>query len=279
MITKSQTRKDSADLPTAELLRKRQADGRLYARPPEVEAQIAELSRLTKEQFVERIEAEGSDESVRSECLLYFVRRPPFGSDKDVLFLLFAAIRQRVLKAIPVPTRSIPGKAKMAERLIDLEIRDAVLGKFELLLCQDRVEYQERLDFYECRFNAGMARLRSTARRDIRNEAEKFVHLAPDNETGEPCPEVEEALSCISDLFDGPKTDFLYRSKIHAAISSLPLEERRVVELFLRDIPIDSQEADTMTMVTMLGCSEKTVHNRKKRAFAKLEELLKEDNA
>lgn len=52
-----------------------------------------------------------------------------------------------------------------------------------------------------------------------------------------------------------------------------------MVELFLRGIPIDSQEADTMTMVKMLGCSEKTVRNRKNRAFAKLEVLLKEDNA
>lgn len=279
MVTKSKTREDSADLPTIEPLRKQEADGRPYARPPEVEAEIAELSRLTKEQFVERINAVGSDERVCSECLLYFFRRPQFGGDEEVLLLLFAAIRQRVLKAVPVPTRSIAGKTKKAERLIDLDIRDAVLGKFELLLCRDRQEYQERLDFYECRFNAGMARLRSTARRDICNEAEKFAPLPQDSEAGEPSPKVEEALSCISDSFDGPKTDFLYRSKIHAAISSLPLEERRVVELFLRGIPIDSQEADTMTMVKMLGCSEKTVRNRKNRAFAKLEVLLKEDNA
>jgi len=279
MVTKSQTREDSADLPAIEPLRQRDIDGRVYTRPPEVEAEIAELSRLAKEQFVERIKADGSDERVRSESLLYFVRRPPFGGDREVHLLLFAVIRQRVLKAVPVPTRSIAGKAKKAERLIDLEIRDAVLGKFQLLLCRDREEYQERLDFFECRFNAGMFRLRSTARRDICNKAKKFAPLPHDSEAGEPSPKVEEALSCISDSFDGPKTDFLYRSRIHAAISSLPLEERRVVELFLRDIPIDSQEADTMTMVKMLGCCEKTVRNRKNRAFAKLEELLKEDNA
>lgn len=79
--------------------------------------------------------------------------------------------------------------------------------------------------------------------------------------------------------FDGPKADFLYRSKIAAAINSLPPDERRVVELILEGIPIDSKEKDTMTMAKMLGCSEKTVRNRRDRAFAKLAELLKEEDA
>lgn len=279
MITKSPIQDNSAILPTVEPLRKQDKDGRLYARPPEVEAEIADLSRLTKEQFVERIKTEGSDGSVRSECLLYFVRRPPFDADKDVLFALLTAIRQRVLKAVPVPPQSIAGKPKKAEKSVDLEIRDAVLDKFQVLLCRDREEYRERLDFFECHFNEAVAKLRATARRDIYKAASHFEPLAHDNETNELRPNVEAALSSLSDSFDGPRTDFLYRSKIHAAISSLPLDERRVVELFLRDIPIESKEADTMTMVTMLGCSEKTVRNRRKRAFAKLEELLKEENA
>ena len=278
-MPESQTQKASADPSLAVPLRKTDSDGRIYVRPPEVTCEIAELSRLTKEHFIERLKADGSDERVRPECVLYFVRRPPFGGDEDVFLLLFTDIRQRILKAVPVPTRIITGDAMKAERSIDLDMRDAVLDEFQLLLCQDRMGYQERLDFFECRFNAAIARLRSTARRDIHNKARKLTLFAHGNETGEPSPEVEKALSRINDSFDGPRTDFFYRSKIHAAISSLPLEERRVVELFLRGIPIDSQDADTMTMVKMLGCSEKTVRNRKKRAFAKLGELLKEENA
>lgn len=280
MITKSQIQDNSAILPTVEPLRKQDKDGRLYTRPLEVEAEIADLSGLTKEQFVERIKAEGSDGSVRSECLLYFVRRPPFDADKDVLFAFFAAIRQRVLKAIPVPKRRIPGKSKKtAENSVDLDIQEAVLDKFQEMLCQDRQEYLERLDFFECRFNVAIARLRATARRDICNHLAHFAPLAYDSDTSEPNPEVEKALSCIMDSFDSPKMDSVYRSKIHAAINSLPLDERRVVELFLEGIPIDSKEKDTMTMAKMLSCCEKTVRNRRDRAFAKLAELLKEENA
>jgi DNA-directed RNA polymerase specialized sigma24 family protein len=274
MNAKIQTRDDSTD--EVEPLRKRQ-DGELYARPAAIEDAIAGLMRLTKAEFVHRIEAEDSADSVPSECLLYFVRRPPFAADQAVLRVLFTAIRQRVLKAVPVPTRHIAGKK--AENAINLDIRDAVLAKFQEMLCKDRQEYVERLDFFECRFNSGVDRLRSTARRDICKDAAHLTPLVHDNESNEPHPEVERALSCITDSFDGPETDFLYRSKIHAAISSLPLDQRRVVELFLKEIPIDPQGTDTMTMVKILGCCEKTVRNRLKRAFARLAELLKEEDA
>lgn len=270
---------DSTNVWSIAPLRKREKDGSLYRRPAEIEAAIAELTALSRQDFVERIRANDLGQSVATECLLYFLRRPPFGGDETVLFTLFAAIRQRVLKAVPVPKRRNDGDSKkVTERLVDLDIQEAVLHKFQEMLCADRQNYSDRLDFFECRFNAGIARLRSTVRRNIWNKANKSVPLAHDI-TDEPITEVEEALSRVSDSFDGPRTDFLYRSKIHAAINSLPLDERRVVELFLRDIPIDSQEGDTMTMVKMLGCSEKTVRNRKNRAFTKLKELLKEDNA
>jgi hypothetical protein len=259
-------------------LRKRAKNGSLYCRPAEIEAAIAELAGLSKQDFVERIRANDLGHGVATECLLYFLRRPPFGGDEDFLFTLFAAIRQRVLKAVPVPTVRNDGDSKnVAVRLVDLDIQEAVLDRFQKMICVDRQEYVDRLDFFECRFNAGMARLRSTVRRDIWKKANKSAPLVQDI-TNEPSPEVEEALSRVSDSCDGPRADFLYRSKIHAAINSLPLDERRVVELFLMDIPIDSQEAETMTMVKMLGCAEKTVRNRRGRAFARLKELLREDN-
>ena len=81
-----------ANLPIAVPLRKREKDGRLYARPPEVEAVILDLSHLTKEEFIKRLKAEDSDDYVPSECLIYFVRRAPFESDSEVLFALFTAI-------------------------------------------------------------------------------------------------------------------------------------------------------------------------------------------
>lgn len=276
------SRKDDETDETASVLplRKKDNDGLTYARPAEIIATIVDLLRLTRDEFLKRVSADDLGEGIPSECLLYFVRRPPFAADKDVLFALFAGIRQRVLKAVPVPKKRTPTLSnRVAESSVDLEIQEAVLDKFQEMLCRDRQEYLDRLDFFECRFNAAVARLRSTARRDVFNEASHLAGLAPDSETCESNPEVEKALSRISDSFDGPKTDFLYRSKIHSAINSLPLDERRVVELFLQDIPIDSQESDTMTMVRILGCSEKTVRNRRDRAFVKIARLLNEEGA
>ena len=153
------------------------------------------------------------------------------------------------------------------------------MDKFQKLLCRDRGEYQERLDFFECRFNAAIAKLRATARRDALNSASHLVSLTYDDETAGPSPEVESALASLRDGPDRISTDFLYRSKMYTAIDSLPLDERRVVELFLKGFPIDSQETDVQTMVKILGCAEKTVRNRRDRAFNKLRALLKEEDA
>jgi hypothetical protein len=50
--------------------------------------------------------------------------------------------------------------------------------------------------------------------------------------------------------------------------------ERRVVEMCRQDVPIDSKDPETMTMVKTLGRSEKGIRNIRDRAFAKLRALL-----
>ena len=109
--------------------------------------------------------------------------------------------------------------------------------------------------------------------------AAHLASLVHDSETNELAPKVERAFSYITDSFDGTNTDLLCRSNSHAAINSLPLVERRVVEVFLADIPIDSQGTDAMTMVKMLGCSEKPVRNRRDRVIARFAELMKEESS
>lgn len=278
MNTKAQMQENSAASPPVKPLRKQTNDG-LYARLTVVESTIKDMLQLTKTDFILRVRSDDAAERVPSECLLYFVRRPPFAADQDVLRLLFTEIRQRVLKAVPVPVRYIAGTYKKGESTIDLAIQEAVLDKFQQLLCQDRREYAERLDFFECRFNAAVARLRATARRDICNNSARYEPLAHHNEATEADSEVENPLAYFLDSIDSPEKDSAYRSKIHAAINSLPLNERRVIELFLEGIPIDSAEENAMTMVKTLKCCEKTVRNRRNRAFAKLAEFLKEENA
>ena len=71
--------------------------------------------------------------------------------------------------------------------------------------------------------------------------------------------------------------DFLYRSKLHAAISTLPPDLRRVVELTFQEVPDGPKGGDAITICNLVGCTEKTVYNRRKKAFEALRDALKEE--
>ena len=47
--------------------------------------------------------------------------------------------------------------------------------------------------------------------------------------------------------------------------------------MLLQELPIDSKDKEVKTIVKVLGCSEKTVRNRRDRAFVKLRDALKEE--
>jgi DNA-directed RNA polymerase specialized sigma24 family protein len=260
-------------------LRMREPDGSLYCRPQEIENVIAVLSGLPAREVVERFRVVDVTDAVYvpSECVLHFVRNPSVYNNDDALRDLFVILRQRVLRAVPVLARRVAGSKKLTEKAVDLEIQEVVLQKFQELLCGDRGEYDERLDFYECRFNFALARLRATARRDVRREDSHYQSTTYEDDTNEPLKEVELALAALKNPVDDEKVDFLYRSKLHAAISSLPPDERRVIELLLEELPIDSQDKEVLTIVKVVGCSEKTVRNRRDRAFEKLRDALKEE--
>jgi DNA-directed RNA polymerase specialized sigma24 family protein len=265
-------------LPSVTPLRMRKPDGSLYCRPEEIEETLTVLLRLPTRELVERSRIEDAEAPnyVPSECMLYFVRRLSFSDDEDSLRDLFLILRQRILRAVPVLGRRLADSRKVGDKATELDVQEAVLDKFQELLCGDRVEYAERLDFFECRFNQALAFLRSTARRDARREES---HSQPmDGDTNEFATEVELVLATLREPIDGQNGDFLYRSKLHVAISTLPLYERRVVELLLQDLPIDSKDKEVLTIVKILGCSEKTVRNRRDRAYRKLRDALKEED-
>ena len=129
-----------------------------------------------------------------SECVLYFVRRLSLDHDQNLAHDLFIALRARVLGAVPVRRRRIVGSDQLAENAFDLNVQEAVLQKFQELLCGDRGEYDERLDFFECRFNMALALLRSTARRDVCRKESRYRPLSLDGDPNELSKEVEAAL-------------------------------------------------------------------------------------
>ena len=259
-------------------LRLKKEDGTAYFRQPEITAALLTLSALPDNDLVERARITDSEhpDFVPSECVLYFVRHPP-SNNTSTHYELFEILRQRVLAAVPVTTRKLAGSGKPAESAVDLDIREAVLHKFQVLLCKDRKAYEDRLDFYECRFNAALASLRATARRDVRREAARLEPLESEAEPAEPSPEVEKALLKLRGPASPDGCDFLYRSKLLRAISLLPAKEQRVIELILQGYQIDSQDDGEPTIAKMLDCVEKTVRNRRDSAYLKLHDALKDE--
>lgn len=263
-------------------LRMTTVDGELYCRPKEVERAIAALSQLAAKEVVERsrIRDPKDNDYVRTECLLHFVRRSTFGHDKDASFDLFAELLDRVEKyAVPELTRRNQRSDTEPEAMILVEVREAIVEKFQDMLCADRAEYDTRLDFYECRFNAALATLRLDKREEVWRRHKRFKPIAVDEESNEPSIEVEEAYAKLREPQNAETSDFLYRLKVQAAINSLPAEERQVIELLDRGLPIESQDPQVLSIVKVVGCVEKTVRNRRKRAIEKLLNAVKEENA
>ena len=256
-------------------LRVRQGDGTAYARPPEIEATLETLTTLPVHTLLERARITDSKhpDYVPSECVLYFVRRMSDPGESG-LFELFTLLRQRVRNAVPVLPRKVTGVGKPAESIVALDIQEAVLHKFQVLLCLDRKGYDERLDFYECRFNSAVASLRATAQRDVRRNAARFEPLESESEQIEPSPEVEKALLELRAPTAPDGEDFLFRSKLLRAISLLPVKEQRVIELLLQGYQIHSIDEEEDTIAKILNCDEKTVRNRRDRACLRLKAAL-----
>ena len=56
------------------------------------------------------------------------------------------------------------------------------------------------------------------------------------------------------------------------------MKERQVIELMLKGLPIDSTDGNVLTIAKAVGCTEKTVRNRRDRAIAKLRDALTEED-
>jgi RNA polymerase sigma factor (sigma-70 family) len=256
------------------LLRKLKPDGSAYDRRTEVEAELILLVQLPPSEVALRAKIEDASHPgyLPTECLVYFVRRLDPHKDSSALHDLFNILRQRVLKAVPVFKQRLAGSNKVAERAFDLDVRDAVLHRFQELLCRDRREYDARLDFFESQFNLSLARLRSTARRDVGKKEARYQAAAAESDSGETYEDVEAALAILREDSERKDREF-YRSRLQVAISSLPPDERRVIELILEGLPHHS-------IAKVLKCVEQTVRNRRDRAVQKLRiELMKEVDA
>ena len=130
-------------------LRKRRLGGELYERDPKIEALIAELAVLPRDELIARAEiTKRSDPGyIPRECLVYFIRASRRDNNEARFERLYRNLIGWVLRSLP-KAESSDGKTESLTRGV---VRDKVFGQFVELLSGDRADYVDKLDYFEVR--------------------------------------------------------------------------------------------------------------------------------
>ncbi len=249
-------------------LRKKTLDGKLYERDEKIEARLAELEGLTRDELVVRcgIRKRDDPDYVPSECLVYFVRTSRSDNNNAGFERLYKILAERVLRSLP-RTEDAVGRTESMTKTI---IRDKVIDRFTELLLQDRKEYSEKLDYFEIRFDGALANLKRDAKKQAWRDENRSVPLDYEEETGELTEEIERAAGSFDPFCQSEIDDPDYRSQLDAAIDTLSPEQTRIIEMLRKGIPIDSKDTEAVTIAKVLGKSEKTIRTHRDKAFSAL---------
>ncbi len=255
----------------AEALRKKSGDN-VYTRPTEVETQINELMALTGEERTARfLIHDGNDPRfVRSESLLHFLRRQRGNSPRDYE-KLYKILLERVKIALPGGWRRENGPVVASEE----RAASAALNRFVELLAGDYNAYEDRLDFFEIRFNAAVAALRKTAVLKERKADGREATLPDD-------PDAVDKIQTDSTGFNpfgiAKYSDPLYRIRMHAAIDALPTDQRMALILDLQGVPFTSDDPDVATVGSYIGCGEQSARQKRDKALKAVRIALEGDD-
>lgn len=251
----------------APLRKKPKGAGEPYKRRTHVEALLQRLVFLSRDEIVERsrIRNTRDPDYIPTECLLHLLRASRHDNSEQYFERLFKGLYDRLISALPRPETGDENHGT-----IDLtaeKIRDRALGRFMEMLSTDRDDYDERLDYFEISFNAGIANLRKDAMTPALRDQKRSTPIERDPETGEPSAEVERARGSF-DPFDPAKSnDEDYRLRVDAAIDALPKEQNRIVTMIAHGIPIESKTVGKPSISVVLGRSEKTIRTHRDKAY------------
>lgn len=256
-----------------EPLRKTKTSGELYTRRSQVTQFIENSLAWSFEDLLDRasIRDRRHSDYVPSEVLIYYLRQTKSDHSDGRFIQLYDILRDRVEAACPRANRQIGKEIHENARLS--EIRHATVDHVTELMLTDRQNYDEQLDIYEVVFDkavraAHITKLRKVSRRENANE------VMEDQVTGEVRAVVEAALERYKKPGLTTEEDLDYRIHLRGAIDALPTDEREVIDLMLADIPIETNKEGEPSMTVLLDCVEKTVRNRRNRAFAKIRQSL-----
>lgn len=255
-------------------LRKRKSDGNVYVRPEAIEKMLEELELLPRDALMDRcrIRDRGDPGYVPTECVMHFIRASHRDNSEARFATLYRVLLERAAYRLPRATNTVHISSSQAE------INDLVMDTINALVAGDRNQYCEKLDYFEVRFDGAMAKLRIDAQRKVWKRQNRNSQIE-NPETGELRPEVEQAVGAYNPFEDEKIADRDYRSKLDAAIDTLPLLQQRIVHMLRKGIPIDSQDTYAVTISKTLGKVEKTIRSNRNKAYAALRCILDGDRS
>lgn len=253
-------------------LTKRKQDGTLYMRPDNIEALLVQLADLSRDDLLARaaIRKRTDPLYIPTECLLYFVRASRRDNSDAWFERLYKVLQERVLRTLP---RTDGGDGIVA--LTSERIRNEVFDRFVELLASDRRQADDKLDFYEVRFDMALKRLRLDAQEKAWNE-ENRSRSSDSEEEAPSASDYGEADSYAID--DNIFSDPVFRERVYAAIDTLPPEQSRTMHLLLLGWPTHSSDPEVMTIARFLSCTDRSVRNYRDRALKTLSALFKQED-
>jgi hypothetical protein len=246
-------------------LTKRTGNGERYTRPADIEAVIDATLALDWPALHQRasVSDRRSADYLPSECLVHLVRkahRDQHATIRDQLLAILLGRCEATLAAT-LPDGRAPNAAYL---------RDEALGRLGELFAEDGTgDNPDELDYFEVRFNAAFAALRTDL---VRQEVRALRRSSP-------LPDDEAIARWPGVVLHSPATpeSDLFLKQFAQAIHTLPAEERDAV--ILCHIMGYAEEADDPakhTAATICGVTGRTIRNRLTRAAAKLSRF-KED--
>lgn len=256
-----------------EPLKSRDKKGVPFTRPPEIEDCLARLESVDAAARLQAfaITSRKSNGYVPSEALTHFLRRAWNSGAESEFKKIFELLMRRIEQSLC----STVSDSRMAGAQ---GIREEIMDRFAERIAKDCNGRFALLDFFEVRFDMAFARFRKTVLRQIGPTTVVTVPLSTDADEGHDIsPEVEAAAAEFLGGDPSKIDDPAFRFELDAAIDALPDDQRRVVGLLRQGFQIDSKDPNIMTIAKMLQCDERTVRNRRDRAYKTLKAALQEN--
>ncbi len=245
----------SATVESVVPLTRRTRSGERLRRPARIEQEIASV--ITRPVSYLRARALATPENkdpLSSECLVYLIRQDLRRGSRRLAEDLTPILLHRCEASL---RGSIRGFSPTTAR----EVREDVLGKLALSL----LDQGDEADFLEVRFGLALKRLRIDTCRRYRRHDQRHIQL---EDTG---PSDGDELPAI-DRLRPDRARQEDRLLIRQALASLAAPERDVLVLHrLAGIPLRTQAKARPDLVGLLGCSERTLRNRLRRAELRLQ--------